>query len=47
MLTNYAVQLDARIIPELGGLRLRDIRPSTGEHKRTRRGVSARPPAMF
>jgi integrase len=28
---NYAVQLDARIIPELGGLRLRDIRPSTVE----------------
>jgi integrase len=28
---NSAVQLDARIVPELGGLRLRDIRPSTVE----------------
>ncbi len=28
---NYAVQLDGRIIPELGGMRLRDIRPATVE----------------
>ena len=28
---NYATQLDTRIIPELGGMRLRDIRPATVE----------------